>query len=299
MNGSDFDHLARHIGRRSRRDIVRALVFTSVAVSLFPARNSRAELSGAVVLGGACAASAECRQQDMQAQAICADNGFALDGTPRCCVESGCCGADADCCDDLRCAPTGDVCSICALPPFPTRNIGQLCTSDSDCVRSVVCNVSCREDRCVCRDEPRAVTAVDRGELPLIPETESALISTEMTSRREVTGQSMELYESLHPDAQSIIPPQVIAGWYANDFPYLGEPPAEAVKVRFVAWTWEVNGQTYPETAEVATRQQLSDGTVLRDVVRLVKDPWGNWSWFFGRDRAFVAEQIARYATTE
>jgi hypothetical protein len=29
--------------------------------------------------------------------------------------------------------------------------------------------------------------------------------------------------------------------------------------------------------------------------VRLVKDPFGNWSWFFGRDRAFVEEQIIRY----
>jgi hypothetical protein len=45
----------------------------------------------------------------------------------------------------------------------------------------------------------------------------------------------------------------------------------------------------------VALRQQLSDGTVIRDEVRLVKDPLGNWSWFFGRDRAFVEEQIARY----
>ena len=30
--------------------------------------------------------------------------------------------------------------------------------------------------------------------------------------------------------------------------------------------------------------------------MRLVKDGRGNWSWFFGRDRAFVEEQIARYA---
>jgi hypothetical protein len=296
MNGSDFDQLARHLNRRSRRTIVRALIFASVAVPLFPARTSRAELSGAVVLGGACAASVECRQQDMQAQAICAGNGFALDGTLSCCVDSGCCSTDADCCGDLRCAPTGDVCSSCALPPFPTRSIGQLCTSDNDCVHSVGCSVSCHEDQCICRDAPRAV---NRGELPLIPDIDLALIATEMTSRLEVTGQSVELYESLHPDAQSIIPSDVIAGWYANDFPYLGEPPAEAMKVRFVAWTWEVNGKTYPETAEVATRQQLSDGRVLRDAVRLVKDANGDWSWFFGRDRAFVAEQIARYATIE
>ena len=99
----------------------------------------------------------------------------------------------------------------------------------------------------------------------------------------------------MHPDAQTIIPREAVTGWYENEFLYLGEPAARAIKVRFISWTWGVTGATYPETAEVALRQQLSDGTVVRDEVRLVKDPFGNWSWFFGRDRAFVQEQIARY----
>jgi probable HAF family extracellular repeat protein len=46
----------------------------------------------------------------------------------------------------------------------------------------------------------------------------------------------------------------------------------------------------------VAYHQQFADGSDVRDEVRLVKDYWGNWSWFFGRDRAAVAEQIARVA---
>ena len=67
------------------------------------------------------------------------------------------------------------------------------------------------------------------------------------------------------------------------------------MKVRFIPWTWDVTGQTYPDTAEVAFRQSAADGAVVRGEVRLVKDEHGNWSWFFGRDRAFVDEQIARF----
>jgi hypothetical protein len=111
----------------------------------------------------------------------------------------------------------------------------------------------------------------------------------------EVTGGFRRLYNSLHPDARAIIPREAVMGWYENEFMYLGEPAARAIKVRFISWTWEVTGTTYPETAEVALRQQLTDGTVVRDEIRLVKDPFGNWSWFFGRDRAFVEEQIGRY----
>jgi hypothetical protein len=45
----------------------------------------------------------------------------------------------------------------------------------------------------------------------------------------------------------------------------------------------------------VVYRQQFADGSDVRGEVRLVKDYAGNWRWFFGRDRAFVEEQIARF----
>ena len=76
----------------------------------------------------------------------------------------------------------------------------------------------------------------------------------------------------------------------------MGTEAIEATKVRFIPWTWNVTGQTYPETAEVAFRQTDDTGNLVRGEVRLVQDPYGNWTWFFGRDRAFVNEQIARFA---
>jgi hypothetical protein len=111
----------------------------------------------------------------------------------------------------------------------------------------------------------------------------------------EVLGNLYDLYRSMHPDAQAIIPSEAMIGWYENEFTRFGEPVPKAVKVRFISWTWDVTGRTYPDTAEVALRQRFPDGTVVRDEVRLVKDHAGNWCWFFGQTRAFVEEQIARF----
>jgi hypothetical protein len=297
MDGETFDRFTRRVAHISRRDVARALLFAATALPLTPVRIARAELEGVVVLGGACTASTECRQDVMQAEAICADNGFTADGERNCCVERGCCVGDGDCCGDLRCAPAPDVCNVCLMPPFPTRMIGQVCASDAECVPSVICEATCVDKRCVCRDKPQIAGAADRANLPDVPDADSALAAAEELSRLEATGQFERLYDLLHPDAKAIIPFAVVSGWYENESRTLGASAAEGMKIRFIPWTWDVNGRLYPETAEVAFRQTLSDGTVIRDEVRLVKDGRGAWHWFFGRDRAFVEQQIARYGS--
>jgi hypothetical protein len=297
MDDTAFDRLSKFVARLSRRDLARALRFVATAVLLTPVRIARAELEGVVVLGGACSSGLECRQQEMQAEAICADNGFASDGALNCCVERGCCGTDADCCGDLRCAPTGDVCSVCRRPPFATRGMGQRCASDNDCIASVVCDVACLKTRCACRDDGELSGTPERADLPDIPATDAALAAAEVLSRLEVTGQFADLYDQMHPDAQAVIPVAAVTGWYENESPLRGAAPAEATKVRFIPWMWDVTGKTYPETADVAFRQRLADGTVIRAELRLVQDDHGEWRWFFGRDRAFVEKQIARYGS--
>jgi hypothetical protein len=230
----------------------------------------------------------------MQGEAICADNGFTGDGELNCCANDGCCETDADCCGDLRCAVGYEICpGFCTRPPVPTRAVGQVCTSNYDCFSWPGCFARCEDQRCTCTVSPALVT--ENPDLPDIPDPEAALAVAETLSGLEVGGGFRSLYDAMHPDAQAIISREAVMGWYENEFTHLGEPAARAIKVRFISWTWVVTGQTYPETAEVALRQQLSDGTVIRDEVRLVKDPFGNWSWFFGRDRAFVEEQTARY----
>jgi hypothetical protein len=116
-------------------------------------------------------------------------------------------------------------------------------------------------------------------------------------SELEAAGQFSELYRWIHPDAQRIIPESAVVGWYETDFAPRGPGAITVTGVQMVSWTWEVTGTTYPNTAEVAFQQPFADGTILTDVVRLVESE-GAWRWFFGRNRAFVDEQIARYPST-
>jgi hypothetical protein len=294
MEASLFDRVTRMAFGGSRRDFVRVLFATATALRMPAIHAARAQSGGIVALGGVCSTSGDCAQHEMQGEAICADNGFTADGELNCCANDGCCESDADCCGDLRCAVAYEVCpGFCTRPPMPTRAVGQVCTSHHDCFSWPGCFARCEDQRCTCTVTPALVT--ENPDMPDIPDAEAALAVAETMAGLEVTGDFQRLYDAMHPDAQTIIPREAVTGWYENEFLYLGEPAARAIKVRFISWTWDVTGTTYPVTAEVALRQQLADGTVVRDEVRLVKDPFGNWSWFFGRDRAFVQEQIARY----
>ncbi len=115
-------------------------------------------------------------------------------------------------------------------------------------------------------------------------------------SEYEALGDVNALYDRIHPDVHSVVPRAAVIGWYQNDFLPLGPGVATVTGVRFVEWTWEVTGQTYPYTAEVSFRQPFANGLVADEIVRLVQDANGEWRWFFGRSREFVEEQIARYA---
>jgi hypothetical protein len=64
--------------------------------------------------------------------------------------------------------------------------------------------------------------------------------------------------------------------------------------VRFVDWTWPVNGVTYNGVAEVSFTQSFDNAPPIADVVRLAF-PGGDWRWFFGRDRGWVDHQIDIY----
>ncbi len=113
-------------------------------------------------------------------------------------------------------------------------------------------------------------------------------------SRLEAAGDFDALYDRLHPDAKKVVPQAAVVGWYEADFAPLGPGVITVQSARFEDWTWAVTGKRYPDTAVVAYTQPFADGTVAEDVVRLVQHE-GGWGWFFGRDRAFVDEQIERF----
>jgi hypothetical protein len=292
MDGSRFDHLARLAATCSRRSVIAALALATISYRLPLAHDARAQLTGVVVLGAECAETAECAQRDMQLGAMCADNGFVSDGPINCCLHEGCCQSDAQCCGDLRCAPTADACRTCRMPPFPTRQVGQLCAHDGDCVPVPGAEVACVDGRCTCLTGSQCAFF---GNLPVpdVPEAETAMAAAARIAELEAAGRFDEMYDLMHPHAQAIIPREVVVGWYDADF--VNSPvPSAPVKLRFVSWTWEVTGQTYPGAAEVVMRQRNSDGTT-DDSMRLMTDGTGGWRWFFGRDRDFLNEQIARF----
>jgi hypothetical protein len=286
-----FDALARvAAGRAPCRSMLRGLVGAAlIAVLGVGQRRSAAAQEGGAPVGGTCTATAQCRPGEMAA-VICGDNGIAADGDLNSCVDRGCCASDADCCGDMRCAPTGDVCSVCAFPPFPTRFLGEVCATDEDCVASVVYRITCADGRCAAPG-----VAVPPSGVRLGPDPEAAMATAEELARLEAAGAFDALYDRMHPDAQAIVPRAAVVGWYEDVFAPREPVAAGAIKVRFVEWRWPVTGVAYPETAEVTYWQRFADEPVVRDAVRLVEVERGEWRWFFGRDRAFVAEQIARY----
>jgi hypothetical protein len=125
----------------------------------------------------------------------------------------------------------------------------------------------------------------------------AARVAVEL-SALEASSDFNALYDRIHPDAHAVIPRAAAVGWFQNEFAPRGPGVSTVTGVRFVEWTWEVTGQTYPYTAEVSYEQPFADGSVDQDVVRLVLDHNGEWRWFFGRSREFVNEQIARYVQT-
>ncbi len=114
-------------------------------------------------------------------------------------------------------------------------------------------------------------------------------------SRLEAADDFDALYDRLHPDAKQVVPRAAVVGWYEADFAPLGPGIITVQSVQFEDWTWSVTGKRYRNTAVVAYTQPFADGSITEDVVRLVEHG-GGWGWFFGRDRAFVDKQIARFA---
>ncbi len=101
-------------------------------------------------------------------------------------------------------------------------------------------------------------------------------------------------YGLMHPDGREIVPRHVVIGWYQDEWQPKGPQPARATGYQFVDWTWPVNGVTYRGVSEVSFVQEFDNAPTVEDVVRLA---WadGAWRWFFGRDRAWVDQQIETY----
>ncbi|CAN5549481.1 hypothetical protein BH23CHL5_BH23CHL5_27120 [soil metagenome] len=128
-----------------------------------------------------------------------------------------------------------------------------------------------------------------------VSDADSAMEMAYYLSYLESVGDFNTEYDFIHPDAREIVPRAAVVGWFLDNYSPKNPQPATITGVEFISWTWDVTGITYPFTAQVSFTQGFRDGT-RNDVVRLVQDQNGVWRWFFGRNREFVDEVIARYA---
>jgi hypothetical protein len=131
--------------------------------------------------------------------------------------------------------------------------------------------------------------------IPAPPAGQQAAATAVYLSQLEAAGDLDTLYQWLHPDAQAVVPKEAVAGWYDAEWLPRGPEPISVTSVELGDWTWDVTGTTYPNTATITYEQSFADGSLVSDTVRLVQDEQGVWRWFFGRDRAFVDEQIDRF----
>ena len=302
MDGTRFDHITRTIALLNRRRLLgAALAAIGIAVAPSPLRGQSDEL---VVLAGTCAVDSDCVHGGPYGvcpavDPICGDNGFISDGSLTCCFETyACCGSDADCCGEMRCIGQYEFGSRCMLPPASSQHVGEVCATNADCVYWPGCQAECVDQRCQCNRRWDSLSP-DPDQQPLLSDDEAALQAAETISALEANGNIFAMYRSMHPDARAIIPAPAVIGWYMNEFLHFDESAPRAIKVRFSPWIWNVTGRTYPEAAEVATKQVLDDGRVVWDAVRLVKDREGNWCWFFGKERQFVLDQIERFVADD
>lgn len=122
--------------------------------------------------------------------------------------------------------------------------------------------------------------------------------ATEYFSKLENRERYSRLYKLMHPDAQDIIPEEAVTGWYEAEFAPREPGSIEIISVEYVEWTWDVNGETYRDAAEVTYQQEFGDGSIERNTIHLVEYR-GDWLWFFGPSREFVNQQIALYEELE
>lgn len=108
------------------------------------------------------------------------------------------------------------------------------------------------------------------------------------------------MYDRIHPDAHAVVPRVVAVKAFEESYEAAQAGRGEVTAIEFIEWTWEVTDKTYPLAADVEFEQPAVDPNTGRETtfdgrMILVKHN-GEWRWFFGDTRAFVAEAIAKYA---
>ena len=112
-------------------------------------------------------------------------------------------------------------------------------------------------------------------------------------------GEFNALYDRIHPDAKAVVPREAAVRSFEEVYALAQVGRAQVTRVQIGSWTWPVTEQGYPTAAQVSYAQPYTDGEgqdrILETEMYLVPFE-GAWRWFFGGDRASVAELLGRFA---
>lgn len=151
MDGAAFDRWVANLGGRVGR---RAVVLGAFSAFLGGRGTVRGQIRLAV-LGEPCTATEQCQQGvfgcGKDPAVICADNGYAEDGSLNCCVGGGqSCGAHAHCCGGLVCLGSHNIDGCGAGQCLPRDTVGTVFAGAS-CTESAQC--SQKDDSVVCSED--------------------------------------------------------------------------------------------------------------------------------------------------
>ena len=106
------------------------------------------------------------------------------------------------------------------------------------------------------------------------------------------------LYDLIHPDARAVVPRAAAIRAFEEIYALARAGEAEVRGVQIGSWTWPVTDQAYPTAAEVTYAQPFVDQGQERVIeTQMYLAPFeGEWRWFFGSDRAYIAEVLGRFA---
>ena len=113
-----------------------------------------------------------------------------------------------------------------------------------------------------------------------------------------VQGNFNALFDYLHPDVLDEVPRSVGLAIFQGVYGATQPGPARIGQPEAVQYTWPVNGETY-DAVEVPYEQEFTNAEGQRDTLQsfMYLAPFeGQYRWFLGNSRAFVAEAVARFA---
>jgi predicted metalloprotease len=116
--------------------------------------------------------------------------------------------------------------------------------------------------------------------------------------RLQIKGLFDVLYDRLHPDARAAVPEAVLVAWHETEAANKRTNDLVIEEIAFGEWTWEGTGETYEAAATVSfVHAYWADGQSVEEpgTLHFARDG-EEWGWFFGESRAFVDEQVARFA---